>query len=162
MQNDLKNTIELLLEAQLQLSTEDIVKAGIDNHTACKFNGNLLSFYAVLDSDNREKLLNFIFKDIKRLQEIANELKEDAEKILGCDLVLIQTSISSSDNRFFPVAKIIDKTIRQIDNEKFVSFNGKKGFSKKIGKFQYFLEIEGLIIEHPSLKDKNGKFKFIY
>ena len=36
----------------------------------------------------------------KRLLEIANELKSDAEKILGCDLVLVEDSIKSNGKGF--------------------------------------------------------------
>ena len=80
----------------------------------------------------------------KRLLEIANELKSDAEKILGCDLVLVEDSIKSNGNVFFPVARFADGQAREIKNEKFSFFNGKKCFGKKIGKFEYLLEITDL------------------
>ena len=59
----------------------------------------------------------------KRLLEIANELKCDAEKILNCDLVLVQDSIKSSGNGFFPVARFADGQARQITNENFSFWN---------------------------------------
>ena len=80
----------------------------------------------------------------KRLIEIANELKCDAEKILDCDLVLVQDSIKSSGNGFFPVARFADGQARKIENENFSFFNGKKCFGKKIGNFEYLLEITDL------------------
>ena len=58
----------------------------------------------------------------KRLLEIANELKSDAEKILGCDLVLVEDSIKSNGNGFFPVARFADGQAREIENEKFSFF----------------------------------------
>lgn len=67
----------------------------------------------------------------KRLLEIANELKCDAEKILGCDLVLVQDSIKSSGNGFFPVARFADGQAREIKNERFLFFNGKNVLVKK-------------------------------
>ena len=43
-----------------------------------------------------------------------------------------------------PVARFADGQAREIKNEKFSFFNGKKCFGKKIGKFEYLLEITDL------------------
>ena len=67
----------------------------------------------------------------ERLLEIANELKSDAEKILDCSLVLVQDSIKSSGNGFFPVARFADGQARKIENENFQFFNGKNVLVKK-------------------------------
>lgn len=80
----------------------------------------------------------------KRLIEIANELKNDAEEILGYSLVLIQDSIKLREDGFFPAARFADGQARKTENEKFSFFNGKKCFGKKIGKFEYLLEITDL------------------
>lgn len=146
MKGNLKTTLELLSEAQLQLSTEDIVKAGIDNHTACKFNGNLLSFYAVLDSGNREKLATYIYNkmELKILRIIANEIKEDAEEILECELILGKDDMITDGKNFLASAKFADNKARQTDSLSFLSYNNKKYFHKQIGEYEYFLGIEGL------------------
>lgn len=79
----------------------------------------------------------------KRLQDIAKELKDSAEQILGCELVLLpyNTKLIEVKQGFFPVARFADNIPRKTDDKNFVIFNGKKCFSKKIDKFEYLLEI---------------------
>jgi hypothetical protein len=79
----------------------------------------------------------------KRLQDIAKELKDSAEQILGCELVLLpyNTKLIEVEQGFVPVARFADNIPRKTDDKNFVIFNGKKCFSKKIDKFEYLLEI---------------------
>lgn len=79
--------------------------------------------------------------DQKRLQDIADELKEDAERILECKLVLIQDSLVCNGDGFFPVAKFSDGKPRKTGDKNFIVYGNKKCFSKKIGKFEYLLAI---------------------
>ncbi|QKG30298.1 hypothetical protein [Campylobacter sp. RM16187] len=82
-----------------------------------------------------------------RLIEIANELKNEAEKILKCELTLDpfnEAMILKEGQGFFPVARFADGIKRRTSNKKFLIYKGKKCFSKKIGKFEYLLEIVDL------------------
>ena len=69
----------------------------------------------------------------KRLQDIAKELKDSAEQILGCELVLLpyNTKLIEAEQGFSPVARFADNIPRKTDDKNFVIFNGKKCFSKK-------------------------------
>ncbi|QKF93187.1 hypothetical protein [Campylobacter sp. CCUG 57310] len=76
--------------------------------------------------------------DQKILKHISDELKTSAEQILKCDLVLVQSNIKDG---FFPIARFADNKPRHTEDKNFILFKGKKCFSKKIGKFEYLLEI---------------------